>query len=746
MKKLTRGGLSLVAAILASTSLTPAEAQQAQVQQQGTEAVKENLAFEEIIVTARKRDERVQTVPVAVSVLTEQTIKQTFATDLAGISGIVPNVILDPAPGYANGAAFAIRGLSFQDPDASFEPAVGVVLDGVYLSKATAALLDMYDVKSVEILRGPQGTLFGKNTIGGLVNITTKRPSGELHAGIQGTFGNYGRRDGKAFIEFPVGDKVAVKISGLTKNMDGYFRNAADNYKRIGAEDTKAGRLTLVFKPADNFDLTLIGDIVRDQGDAAPQKNASPPGFVAALIGYPAYTDDLFTVHLDGLNTIDSTAKGIVAEANWRLGAHTITSVTGYRQTRDDSWVDLDGDAVPLFEYHRDQNIKQFSEELRVASTWNDKFDSVIGVMYFRQIYTQAGNQIVDCNLIFACPFPVPVGTIPLPLMSLAHQTGNTYAGFAQGNYHVTPKVRITLGGRYSYEDKNIDFNPPGYNFYPPAFAPFVSTGTHFNNFTPRVGIDYQPTDKAMLYASFSTGFKAGGYNGRSNTLSGIGPYKDEKVKSFEVGAKTDWLDGHLRANLALFYNDYSDMQVEVIVPSPVASGEETQVRNVGKSYTEGAELELMALPVHGLKLTANIGYLKAKYTEFMADVYGLGYATDNTDLKLRRAPKWTVDLGFNYNLPVGSVGSLSFAGNMNYTAEYETDVLNDAFARRPGATLFNGSVAFEPDSGKFRVSVFGKNLTNKRFINNGINGGGLFAFNSPNRPRVFGVELEVKF
>jgi iron complex outermembrane receptor protein len=249
-----------------------------------------------------------------------------------------------------------------------------------------------------------------------------------------------------------------------------------------------------------------------------------------------------------------------------------------------------------------------------------------------------------------------------------------------------------------------------------------------------------------MLYASFATGFKAGGFNGRANKVINIGPYEPEEVNAYEIGLKSEWLDRRLRANVAAFYNKYSDMQVDVIIPSTVGSGQETLVRNAGTASTSGVEIEVNALPAAGLSLNLSLGYLNAKYTSFFADVSGTGVPSDNTNLKLRRAPKWTTTGGASYDMPLGNYGTLSYHADLNYISEYETSVLNDAFARRPGATLLDASIALDRADERFRLAVYGRNLTNRQFINNGIAAGKLFAFNEPNRPRTYGIELTLRY
>ena len=725
-----------------SMAVTPS----AVLAQEATPVASSYEQLDEIVVSARKRSEASQDVPIAITAFNENALERLQITDLSRLGRTTPNVILDPAPGYRSSTAFSIRGLSFQDPDPTFEPAVGIVLDGVFLATANANLLDVYDVDQIEVLRGPQGTLFGKNTIGGLINVRSKRPTGEFHASAQIDVGNFGRLNGRASIEGALIERIlAVKLSGLTKHMDGYFHNLLDG-RTVGDEDSSLARLTVAFTPSETFDITFVGDVTRNKDDSSPQRAASPPGYAAAAIGFPASTDpDLFNVNINGDNFVDLKTLGLMLESNWTLSSHVVTSITGYRNTDDTTSTNLAGTPVTIFQYPRTRQLQQFSEELRVASTWSETVDYVAGLLYFKKWHSQDQSQVADCALIGVCP-GLPPGIVSIPLNAQARQDGHAYAVFAQGNYRLTPRTRLTLGGRYSWEDKTFSLRPPGYNLAPPALAPFVQDKATFSNFTPRVGADFKVTDDMMLYASFATGFKAGGFNGRANKVINIGPYDPEEVDAYELGLKSEWLDHRLRTNMAAFYNKYSDMQVDVIIPSTAGSGQETLVRNAGTASTSGVELELTALPAPGLSLNVNIGYLDAKYTSFFADVHGTGVPSDNTNLKLRRAPKWTTTGGASYEMQLSNFGTLTYTADLNYTSEYETDVLNDDFARRPGATLLDANIAFASASDRFALSLYGRNLTNRQFINNGIAAGKLFAFNEPNRPRTWGVLLTVQF
>jgi iron complex outermembrane receptor protein len=463
------------------------------------------------------------------------------------------------------------------------------------------------------------------------------------------------------------------------------------------------------------------------------------------MLGYPALTiPDLFVVRENANTYINATARGVMLEANWRLATHTLTSISGFRWTDDSSLLDLDGDQITLFEYPRSLVEQQISEEIRIASTWSETLDYVAGALFFRQTHHQYANQIADCALLGLCP-GLPAGVVSIPLQSISRQRGNAEAAFAQGNYHVTPTLRVTVGGRYSWEDKDFSLSPPGYNLAPPGFAPFVQAKARFSNFTPKLGADYKLGADQMMYASYSKGFKAGGFNGRSNTVTGIGPYDPEKVTSYEIGYKSEWLDHHIRANAAIFYNDYTDMQVEAIVRSAVGPGQETLVKNVGNARTQGVELEVTAVLSPRFSIDMAAGYLSARYTRFFADLIGTGTPKDNTDLNLRRAPRWTGHVAPSYDFPL-SVGQLRTRVDVSYSSEYETDVTNDAFARRPAATLVDADVTFESSKSRYRVTAYCENLTDRRFIANGISAGGLFAFNQPNRPRVFGVKLAVNY
>ena len=704
-----------------------------------------------IIVTARKREESLQDVPLSIVALDADAIEQTKAADLAGLSGKIPNVVLDPAPAYSNGAAFSIRGISFQDPDASFEPAVGVVLNGVFLGKATAALLDVNDLEQIEVLRGPQGTLFGKNTIAGLVNVRTKKPSGDFHFGAQATVGNYGRADVNGYIEAPIGDGevAAFRLFAASRHMDGYFRNAAIGNRRIGAERLLTGRATLVLQPTDNFDLTVVGDYVENDSDPSPQNAVSPDFFVASQLGVPQDDDgDPFQVNYGTLGFIDSKTKGVSVEANLTLPTHTLTSVSGYRRIDDRSQVNLAGTSIDFFIYDRDQKIDQLSQELRIASTWSDWIDYVAGVIYHEVSYDQIGNQQIDCNAIGACPpGGAPLGVVLIPLISNTSQTTKSYAAFLQADVHLTSEFSVTLGGRYNHEVKDFTFTPPGSNLglFPP---PFDQATGHLatDTFTPRVGVNYEPNPDILLFASWARGYKAGGFNGRATSTLGIGPYRDETVDAFEAGLKSEWLNGDLRANITTFYNDYKDMQIETIVPSPFPPGQETIVQNAGKAYTAGVELELVARPIDGLMLHANLGYLKARYTSFIADLNGTGTPINNDDLLLRRAPKWSGDLGAKYDQYLNNDGKIIYDANVNFSSSYETSVTNDAFASRPSAALANASITYESPSRNYHVSLWARNIFDKRYINNGINAGFLFAFNEPNRPRTYGIDVGIDF
>jgi iron complex outermembrane receptor protein len=730
--------------------------------------------IETVYSTARKRVEPLQNTPVASTVLGGQALELKYVTDLKDMAFPAPNVNISRLGSFTNGVSVFIRGIGNTDNDSTVDPPVAIFVDGVYIPRPENSSLDLFDVEQIEIMRGPQGTLFGRNTSAGAIQVRTRRPSGEFATRGRLTVGEYGRLDVRAAVEFPlVEDKLAFKVAVLSTHMDGYYRDPREGGvtgKRKGKEDTFSVRPILQFTPNDDLKITLIGEYVRIDSEPTPGVNASAPtqilcaqwGFCgrqpARGVGEQFISDD-YIVSFDTDTLIDNRVWGITGEIEWDVGPGTITSISNYRETESLIILDVDQTVAPMFSTERDSPHKQYSTELRYASTNWDNFDFVAGVFYFYQDHFLARRT-----------FQMITPTSPMrDLRSDTGQTHKSFSVFAEGNYHVTEDLTITVGGRWSHEKKS---------FFQEPFGAFPNTGPRispdpvsWDNFGPKAGISYQVRDNVLAYFTYSRGFKSGGWNGRGGTATTIGPYDPEVVDAFEFGIKSDFFDNRVRLNLALFWNDYEDLQRTVIRFLPgAANPQETVTSNAASASVKGVEFELTALPVEGLQLNANIAYLDAGYSSFCADLNGPSMfdmaptspcggesinITDGTTgpglylldddfsgTPLQRAPKWQLTLGATYEFAVGDAGFVVLNASYNYVSNLNVEVRGFPLSNRGKVNLVDASITFKDVDDRFSLSVYGKNMTNERYLNNYTAVAALFDIYGISSPSRWGVEL----
>jgi len=712
-------------AALAIVGASPVMAQEAPASEPQAAAVAD------IVVTAQRREQRLQDVPLAVSAFSMESLEDGKVESLLNLDGKVPNVVLAPVGAYPFASAFYIRGLGYADVESSFEPSVGVELDGVYLSRNVGAVQDFFDIGGVTILRGPQGTLYGRNTIGGVVSVQSRRPSFDFGARAQATFGSNGRQELRAGVEGAlVEDKLAGKFSFLTKTYDGYIKNY--DGRDMGAQDVTSMRGALLWTPTASFDATLIVDYTKDKGTGTAFENASLPSMVLPGFGEPADTDgDPFLSHVGDDIFSDLEALGVTLNANWDLGPVKLTSITGYRKTDTEVLSDFDGTPTPFMTVHRDETHDQFSQELRLASNTDGPLTYVVGAYYMTQEYDIATGQ-------FGTVFGSPTAGSTI----YTQQKADSWAVFGQADYEVLPGLTVTAGGRYSKEEKTFTTQPL---FYPNAETFEAS----FDDFSPKVGVSYKWSDTLMTYAQYSRGFRAGGFNGRAGSFLAVGPYDSETVDSYEVGVKSDLFNRRLRLNAAVFTSDYQDMQqsVQQLIPGTLIN--QTLVSNVGAATISGFEAEATALLTDVFTISASVGYLDASYDEFMADLGdGLG-VIDRTYLPMPYAPKWSNSVTFNYkdDFDFGRVTAQASVRHMTdmYTSFSTLNATTDLTMRQSN-TVVDGSLSLELPDGRWRVSLWGKNLTDELVINNTFGVGALLASRVYQPPREIGVDLSLTF
>ena len=703
----------------------------------------------DIIVTARQRSETLATTPVSVSAVSPAQLEAANAITIQDISGSIPNVVIQPVGAGPSAAAISIRGIVFADIEKSFDPAVGVLVDGIFIGTNTGQLLDFFDIASLEVLRGPQGTLFGRNTIGGVVNIRRSRPTGEWGGKAELVFGNYGLFQAKGVLNVPVvKDLLAVKVFEQHSYTDGYFRNVTLDRDEPKSRSDNFGAAILL-TPTPGLEALLTVEKQTQRGHTTNSSGNTTGDFVCVFA--PAnqcnrnLTDDLYTTftEFDNPTRYDSPAETL--EVNWDVASGIkLTSITGWREDDEVFYQDFDATSIPFYETIRDQHYRQFSQELRASVKVTDRLDFVAGGYYFNNAYTNHQTTFLG---------PALGG---VTVQQFAAQKAKSYAGYADVNWEVIHRVRVTVGGRYTHDEKQFS------NRFPGAFD--VAAKDSWNKFTPKASIDWRPTDEIMLYASYSRGYRAGGFNGRATSIStSQSSYDPETVDSYEAGVKTQFFDRRLSLNLAGFTTKYDNKQEGIIRRTPPGSPNtnETVVANVASATIQGIEADLTARPVRGLSLNAAVGFLRSHYNDFTT-LNPLTLAPiDLSGLDLTFNPSFTGSVGGNYTIPT-QFGDVIFASNYRHISRYFTAItpdpsntnpaaptINSLAARTPSLDQWDLSLAVEPDLGgrlKPRVNVYVRNVLDNRGIAANTIVPGLFKTATVREPRTYGIELGFSF
>ncbi len=700
----------------------------------------------EIVVTAQKESQNLQDVPISVTAVTGEMIEDAQINNIADLSNSIPNVQINTFSNSPDSAVFTIRGVGVNDADPYVGTTVSVVVDGVVVGVNTAALLSLFDIERVEVLRGPQGTLFGANTTGGVINVITRQPTGEFGGDVQFVYGNYGQIEANASLNFPIGEQFAGKISVLHNEMDGYFRNYLDG-RRIGERDITTFRGYLQYEGAD-YDATLIGEYVRSRGGSQTGILIAGPG---ELFYTPGETEDPFDFRRGlsddqpDLNNRDTYSLTLTQNLDTSLG--TLTSITNYREYDNLLFSDDDATTRVLLQTRRDTNHHQFSQELRNLVDITDSTRLIAGLFYFEQQYFLDQDGKLD-------------GFLPgLGQPQTQEQKNKSYSAFAQLYQDLTPELTLQAGIRYSHERTSAtsttanSISPDG---GPAAFddplipgSLIVASGKEsWDNVGYKVGLDYQPSTDLLLYGYYARGFKSGGFTGRIAIAQDIGPFDPETLDTFEVGAKADLLDRRLRLNFAAFLNKYNDMQVVQNITYP-SGANSASIANAGKAETKGFELEATAVPVDGLTLSGSLAYLDAKYKEY--DTLVLDPATGGlvpvsyAGNRLMNSPEWNAAFGLNWKGRVGP-GELNANAQYTYTSEKFTSYTNLPVEEVGSIELVNASLRWSPDNSGLEFGVWVRNLFDEEYFDQKLNLAGIGTLASIGAPRTYGIDARFSF
>ena len=684
----------------------------------------------EVVVTARRTNESLQKTPVSVTVVSQAQLDAEGAKDVTDLQGSVPNMNIVHGRGQADSTNIYIRGVGQPDALQTFDPAVGFYVDDVFYPRIVGSMMDLLNLKDIEVLRGPQGTLYGKNTIAGAVKIDTQQPGDTVREGVDLSYGNYNSVIVKGFVEGPVSDTLSLGLSANSETHDGYITDTL-NGRKYDNQDTQSVRGQAVWKPSNDFKLVLSADYTHE---AAALTAGQPTATLSNAFGVPL---DIITnppkwdwkaqLGSDLPNKEPLETGGVAATATWNVNdAFTIKSITSYRHTDYDYYIDIDATPLQIGDVQLAVRDDTFSEELQFdykAGAWN-----VVSGLYYMNEHISS-NQDAYADDYIANPFPVFAASTFLRTIHDDLRT-DSYAAYANAIYAVNDDLHISAGLRVTDESKKYFFttstfsdNPVFDGVYTPAFEQDPKTWV---NVSPMVSVDYQVTPAAMIYARIAEGFQSGGFNGRSDSAStGVLPYGPETLWSYEAGFKTDWFDHRLRLNGDVFYNDYRDFQASVGTFQPGPGGINTAVDaviNAGGLSISGAELELTAAPTAQLHFDAEIGYLDAKYTQFNDTSYitPTNPSGSRTWMTPAFSPKWTMRLGpsYRWDLDNGHI-TLSDQAVFHSTMAIAVDNASPQMQRYPGMFqpsywVDDAQLVWDSADGRYSLGLYAKNITNQ--------------------------------
>ncbi|MEC3910995.1 TonB-dependent receptor [Sphingobium sp. CR2-8] len=725
----------------------------------------EKSQIQDIVVTARRRDETLQSTPIAITAIAAAQIENKGAVTIGDLQGSAPNLLITQQNSGAAAANLSIRGLTYADIEKSQEPTVGVVVDGVFIGTSTGQFFDFFDIKQIEVLRGPQGTLFGRNTIGGVISIQRSRPTGEFGAKLEGTYGSYNTWAAKSIINLPiVADKLAAKAWYIHNESDGFYRHGITG-KRAGGSNSDNFGASFLFTPSSNFDALLTVEKQIQKFDVVNPTIARTGelfcNFMPANQCNRNTSGDLYTVFNDP-GTSNYRAPSVTYEMNLDLDAVKLTSITGYRKSTERQTQDFDSSTADLYYVLRLQNYRQWSQELRAGGKVGDNFDYVVGGYFFDSKY----NLTQFTRLFGFNPTLDPRVADPAP----QNVTGKnrSYAVFGDFIWAFADQFRLSFGGRYTWDKKELT------NAF--GVTPVGSGAADFKKFTPKIGLDYRPDANTLLYASWSRGYRSGGFSPRAATADTASlPYQPETVDSYEIGAKLDLFDRMLQFNVAAFYAKYKNLQQNTTIPGG-PTGNQTITSNVGSELIKGVEIDFVARPATALRISGSAGFLDTKFKNFVAGNVLTFPAPVGTVIRPFDysgndpiySPKFNASFNIDYTLDT-SFGDVVANVGYRYIGRYDQQISlgpltgntgavsnggtvivngNDPRVRSDAQGLVDASLTAHFDMGKTKAkfTVFGRNLANDRGPSAAFTVAGLWSFASAREPRTFGATLGVEF
>lgn len=713
MKSISRRPWSTLSYLLAGTLLSmPVQAQE-----------QERREVEDIVVTATKREESIQKTSIAITALSNEQLTERAITSALELNNTVPNLLASPTGSSSPGSvSFNIRGIGQVDFITTTEPGVGVYLDGVYLARTIGASIELADIERVEVLRGPQGTLFGRNATGGAVSIVTKKPSfsglsGEANVSVSAWTDDWRPTlSGRASFNVPLSGNVAARFNVLSKISQGWGKNNAPGTgEGLGEQAMVAGRAAFLVEASDAWDIILTADISSNRGTIAP---------MAGIRGPAITSENPLKVALSAPTYDDMDSYGLSATIEGELGdSINLRSITAYRHQDGRLGQDSDGTVLAVIDQGVDYRQHQFSQEVQLYGDAFERLKWLLGGYYFYE----KGTFLTRGMIAFT---PVDIDT---------YNDTKSYAAFGNLTFSVMDGFNLIGGFRYSHEEKFLNAETRFGGF---PIVPASDNSKTFSKPTFKAGFELFPSDSAMVYGSFSQGFRSGGFNGRPFSPADLAPFSEETNNSYELGFKADLFDRSLRLNGAIFHSKYRNIQLTVAKPDPVI-GVIVVTDNAGVAKLPGAEAEFQWIVSNQLNVYGSVGYLDNNGLKPKA-----GYTLPGDTLPL--SSRWNTTLGFSLTVPMSGLEG-KFGADWNYRSRYFQSIDNSPLIQQDGFHMLNARLSLSPSGREgWEVMLFAKNLTNKQYRVFGQDSGSQFGFPvavvTLGQPREIGVSARFRF
>ncbi|KRB83104.1 TonB-dependent receptor [Sphingomonas sp. Root710] len=738
--------LRLLAAATALTAFAAPAAVFAQTEAPAAEAAA-NDAGADIVVTARRREESLIDVPISVTAISGDALARQGAVDITALQDKAPNMTLQVARGSNSTLIAFIRGIGQQDPVWGFEPGVGLYVDDVYVARPQGAVLDIFDIERVEVLRGPQGTLYGRNTIGGAIKYVTRRLGHDFEARVRASYGSYNQTDLIGSVTIPVGDSFAVGAAVAYYKRDGFGKNlttGAEHYNK----DVLAGRVSAEWTPSDQLSVRVAADKTRDKSNPRHGYRLLPNGALPDFLPLGDVYDT--RAGIGDKNKVET--EGVSGTIEYALNDMlTLKSITAYRKGDTDTVIDFDGTPGPVLDIPSFYKDHQFTQEVQ-ALIQTDRVQGVIGLYYLNGSASGAFDTVIG-------NFP-PIG---LTTLTSGDVDTKSYAAFADVSVKLSDQFSVSLGGRYTSDKREGTVYRADYLglrsplFGRPSAVPFRTRTDYTNSrtdkkFTPRVSFSYMPVEDVNLYASWSKGYKSGGFDPRGDAIftpGTVNGYKPETVTAYEAGLKGAFLNRTLFLNVAGFYSDYKDQQVttQFLSGATVVSS----VDNVGKSRIYGWELEMRAVPDRNFQVQASVGYTNAKFKEFLTLDPATLTIRDVADSRFfQNTPKYTANVSATLGHDFDGLGRVTVTPALSFRSAYSLFEVPNPVLDQKSYQLVDLSIVWTSEDKRFSISGHGRNLFDRKYRVGGYNfpgaltGNSIIGFYGP--PRTFTLTGEVRF